>query len=139
MPAAVSVGVASVTALAFGLTPALVSTNSGGVDSGYADFMLAAWATVAAAGCVGRDRRWIALGVMMMAWTKPEGLPYGAAFALAAWCCSDRAALFAAAMGWAVGAAVLLPLQHELVRANRQPLPPSIFALARARGVSHRL
>ncbi|MEC8253594.1 MAG: hypothetical protein VX044_10285 [Planctomycetota bacterium] len=131
----VSVGVASVTALAFGLTPALVSTNSGGVDSGYADFTLAAWATVAAAGCVGRDRRWIALGVMMMAWTKPEGLPYGAALLLAAWVCSDRAALSAASLGWAAGAAVLLPLQHELVWADRQPLPASVFALALAPAV----
>lgn len=128
----VSAGVSAITAAAFGLTPALVSTHSGGVDSGYADFTLAAWATVAAAGCVGRDRRWIALGVMMMAWTKPEGLPYGAAFVLAAWCCSDRAALQAASIGWAVGAAVLLPLQHELVWANRQPLPASVFAIALA-------
>ena len=46
----VSPGLAAVTAAAFGLTPSLVSTHSGGVDSGYADFMLAAWATVAAAG-----------------------------------------------------------------------------------------
>ena len=128
----VSVSVAAITAAAFGLTPAFVSTNSGGVDSGYADFTLAAWATVAASGCVGRDRRWIALGVMMMTWTKPEGLPYGAAFMVAAWLCSDRATLFAASVGWTIGAAVLLPLQHELIWADRQPLPASVFAFALA-------
>ena len=125
-----SVGVAAITAAAFGMTPAFVSTNSGSVDSGYADFTLAAWATVAASGCVGGDRRWISLGVMMMAWTKPEGLPYGAAFMAAAWLCSDRSTLFAAAIGWTIGAAVLLPLQHELAWADRQPLPASVFALA---------
>ena len=128
----VTVSLAAATAAAFGLTPALVGTNSGGVDSGYADFMLAAWATIAAAGCVGKDRRWIAVGVMMMAWTKPEGLPYGVAFVLAAWLCSDRATLFPAALGLAVGAAVLLPLQHWLTWSDRRPLPASLFALALA-------
>ena len=131
----VAVGTAALTAAAFGLTPALVGTNSGGVDSGYADFMLAAWATVAAAGCIGGDRRWIAVGIVMMAWTKPEGLPYSAAFIVAAWCCSDRSALFAACIGWAAGAAVLLPLQHELIWAGRQPLPGSVFAIAIAPSV----
>ena len=128
----VSVGMAAVTAAAFALTPGLVGTNSGGVDSGYADFMLAAWATLAAAGCVGGDRRWITLGVAMMALTKPEGLPYGAALLAAAWFCSNRPTLFAAAFGLALGAALLLPLQHELVWGDRRPLPRSIFALALA-------
>jgi hypothetical protein len=126
----VSPGLAAVTAAAFGLTPALVSTHSGGVDSGYADFMLAAWATVAAAGCVGRDRRWIALGVAMMAWSKPEGLPYGGALVVAAWFCSDRSILFAASLGLAAGAGVLLPLQHQLVWADRAPLPSAVYAVA---------
>jgi len=128
----VSAGLAAITAAAFGLTPALVGTHSGSVDSGYADFSLAAWATVAAAGCVGGDRRWIALGVAMMAWTKPEGIPYGAAFVLAAWLCSDRATLLPASLGLAAGAAILLPLQHRLVWADRAPLPPSVFAAALA-------
>ena len=126
----VSPGLAAVTAAAFGLTPALVSTHSGGVDSGYADFTLAAWATVAAAGCVGRDRRWITLGVAMMAWSKPEGLPYGGALVVAAWFCSDRSVLFAASLGLAAGAAVLLPLQHQLIWADRAPLPSAAYALA---------
>ncbi|MGC6488069.1 MAG: hypothetical protein ACON4Z_10515 [Planctomycetota bacterium] len=128
----VSPGLAAVTAAAFGLTPALVGTHSGGVDSGYADFTLAAWATVAAAGCVTRDRRWIALGVAMMAWTKPEGLPYGGALVIAAWFCADRSVLFGASLGLAAGAAVLLPLQHQLAWADRAPLPPSVFAVALA-------
>lgn len=100
--------------LAFGAVPNLISPTSGAFDSGYADGLLGAWITIAAAGLVARDRAWLALGTLLAILTKPEGLPYAGAFVAAAWLCADKALLRPAVVGFCVGAVVWLPLQHDL-------------------------
>ncbi len=121
---------AAVGAMAFAMTPALLGPHGGGVDSGYADFMLCAWLTVAGAGCIGRDGRWVAFGVVLAVLTKPEGLPYAMALLAASWLCGSSGLVRATAVGLAGGALVLLPLQHELMFGDRRPLPWTVFPIA---------
>ncbi|MCB9885874.1 MAG: hypothetical protein H6838_10295 [Planctomycetes bacterium] len=100
--------------LAFALTPNLVNPTSGGFDSGYADGLLCACITVAAAGVIAGDRIWLALGLFLAVLTKPEGLPYGGAFVAAVWLVGDGGMLRAATVGWLAAATLQLSLQHDL-------------------------
>jgi hypothetical protein len=109
-------------ALAFALVPNLVNPTSGAFDSGYADGPLCAWITIAAAGLVARDRGWIVLGVLLTVFTKPEGLPYAGALVAAVWLRGDQALLRPAVIGLCLGAAVWLPLQHDLHTVGRSSI-----------------
>lgn len=109
--------------VAFACTPFLVSPTSGSVDSGYADATLAAWLTIAAAGCVLRDTRWIVCSVILVVLTKPEGLVYAGLLLGAAWLQGCRSVLRAAALGSVVGTVLLLLLQHELQFVDRAEPP----------------
>ncbi|MEZ6037802.1 MAG: hypothetical protein R3F29_10005 [Planctomycetota bacterium] len=126
---------AAMLALAFGTTPTLVTSSSGGVDSGYADFLLATWMTVAGAGIAARDRLWITLGVTLMVLTKPEGLPYAWALLAAAWLTASRAVLLPTAIGLVIGAATLLPLQHRLLHPDQPTLTWTVALAALAPSV----
>lgn len=116
----VAVGVGMV---AFACTPILISPTSGSVDSGYADATVAAWLTIAAAGCVLGDTRWIVCSVVLVVLTKPEGLVYASLLFAAAWLQGVRSVVRATALGSAVGTVLLFLLQHELRFADRAELP----------------
>lgn len=117
--------VAGLGMVAFACTPLLISPTSGGVDSGYADAALAAWLTIAAAGCVVKDMRWVVCSVILILLTKPEGAVYASLLLGAAWLGGCRSVLRGAALGSSIGMVLLLLLQHELQFADRAPPPMS--------------
>ncbi len=127
---------ALVAMLSFALTPNLVNPTSGGFDSGYADGMLCAWITVAAAGVVAGDRRWVTLGLFLAVLTKPEGLPYGGAFVAAVWLSGDGGMLRAATLGWLVATALQLSLQHDLATNGAENGLPLIITGCAALGAA---
>lgn len=117
--------IALVATLAVALTPNLVNPTSGAFDSGYADGLLCACITVAAAGAIAGDRSWLALGLFLAVLTKPEGLPYGGAIVAAVWLFGERGMLRAATGGWLAATTLQLSLQHDLATngaANGLPL-----------------
>lgn len=105
-------------ALAFAVTPNLVNPTAGGFDSGYADGLLCACLSVAAAGIVASHGAWLLLGTFLCVLCKPEGLPYGAALVASLWLAGNTTLLRCALAGWLGGALLQVPLQRDLLSAG---------------------
>ena len=100
---------------AFGLTPMLYSTGSGGADSGYAEILLGYVLTLCAAGLLLRFWPLLFLGSALLIWSKPEGLAYALLLLLVtAFACRGRSLHYAASIGLGIGLAAWLPLRDQL-------------------------
>jgi len=100
--------------LACGVTPTFVEATSGGFDSGYADGPLAAALAATALGITSRAPVFVAIGTLVTVMQKPEGLPYAGILAAAFWLGRDTVMLRASVIAGALGAAIVLALQHDL-------------------------
>lgn len=118
--------------LAAALTPMWIAPTSGAVDSGFAEVSLAASVTCVLAG-VARDRAlWIATGTFLAVLTKPEGIAYPLALALACWWLGSRRQLVALLMGHACGVVVWIPIYLKLSFSTVAPwtVPAATVTLA---------
>ncbi|PIE23860.1 MAG: hypothetical protein CSA62_05540 [Planctomycetota bacterium] len=105
----------SLLVLAFGLTPMLYSTGSGGADSGYAEILLGYVLTLCSAGLLLRFWPLLFLGSALLIWSKPEGLAYALLLLLVtAFTSKGRGLHYAASLGLAIGLALWLPLRAQL-------------------------
>lgn len=111
-------GLAIASALAVGLTPALVNPTMGGVDSGFADapFALGIAAITAAIAC--RDRWLFAASIAFCVLLKPEGMVFGALALAIVWAGRARALLWFGTLSYAIACGLWLPIQRRLVIAE---------------------
>lgn len=127
---------AALVAVAWGVTPMVLNPTSGGIDSGYADALLAVAVTAMVAGLASRDHVWLAAGIALGVWVKPEGLVYGGLVVAAAWLRADRALLRTAAWSWFAASGVWAVVQRDLQTLGSGPVPWALLsALAVVGGV----
>ncbi|MGK0434037.1 MAG: hypothetical protein ACJA0V_003189 [Planctomycetota bacterium] len=111
---------AVITAVA--VTPHLLTSGGGGVDSGYGECLLLLATTTVAAGLLMQSSLWFSLGIVLLIAAKPEGLPYAVIALVVALARGERrllwqgtAALACACMVWEPVRAALL---HQDYGAN---------------------
>ncbi|MFN3244053.1 MAG: hypothetical protein ACE37K_21280 [Planctomycetota bacterium] len=113
---------------AVALTPALLTSGGGAVDSGYAELPLLLATTTIAAGLLQRSALWFGLGIGLAVVTKPEGLFYGLGAAIVAFANGDRALLRSAWVAFALAAITWLPVRAELLHRDLDWLPLGVLA-----------
>ncbi len=130
-------GFACAAALAFGLTPVVMSPASGSFDSGYADAFAGVAVTAIVAGFAVGERLWLCAGIALVVWVKPEGLLYGGLATMLAWLGSDRARLAVAVASFVGAAALALVVQRDLQTLGHGGPPwPLLAALAVGGGLA---
>lgn len=110
-------------ALAYCVTPMVMSPTSGGFDSGYADAFLAVAVTATVGGLTLRDRLWTTAGIAIAVWVKPEGSLYGVLAIVLAWLGRDRAQLRVAVAAWTIALMAWSVVQRDLQSFGRAGLP----------------
>jgi len=131
---------AALVAVAWGVTPMVLNPTSGGIDSGYADALLALAVTTMVAGLAIRDHVWLVAGIALGVWVKPEGLVYGGLVVAAAWLGPDRVVLRTAAWTWFASAGVWAIVQRDLQTLGRGSVPWALLlALAVVAGLLPRV
>ncbi len=104
------------------LTPMFLAPTSGGFDSGYADGLMAAAIAITALGFVQRSSALLVAGAIVIAMAKPEGTAYAATLVVAVWLHGSRASVVAVGVGAAIGGALALALQQDLVHGGRSSM-----------------
>jgi hypothetical protein len=130
-------------AVAFAVTPMVLSPSGGGADSGYAEPLLALAVTATVGGLVGADRLLVVVGIALLVWAKPEGGLYGALAVAMAWLRNGRGPMLAATSSWCAAMALWLVVQRELLTFGRGgfagELPGAVLAIGGAVVATHRL
>jgi len=123
---------ACLVALAVALTPDLIGTGGGSVDSGYADAAHALALAAAAAGLLLDDALLVFAGALLLPFVKPEGTVHAIALALASLAFARPRLGTAATAGAAIALALWLPLQLRLAHAPPPDpaLPLGVIAAA---------
>ena len=124
------VRLAATTAVA--VTPYLVTSGGGAVDSGYSECLLLLATTTVAAGLLNRDGLWFALGIVLMLAAKPEGLPYAAVAIAVALARGERPLLWRGTAGFAFACIVWEPVRAALMHQDygaKWPLPALLLVL----------
>jgi hypothetical protein len=111
-------------ALAVALTPDLIGTGGGSVDSGYADAAHALALAAAAAALLLDDALLLGAAALLLPFVKPEGTVHALALAAAALACARPRLGVAAVLGAAAALALWLPLQLRL--AHAPPAGPAV-------------
>ncbi len=104
-------------ALGIGLTPDLIATGGGGVDSGYAEALHALVLATVAAALLLDDVVLLAAAAVLLPFAKPEGTVHVVALVVAVVAFAPLRSCVGAVVAAAVGLLVWLPLQLHLAHA----------------------
>lgn len=118
--------------LAVAVTPYLVGSGGGAVDSGYSECLLLLATTTVAAGLCNQNTLWFAIGIVLMIAGKPEGVPYAAIALVVALARGERRLLQSGTVGFAFACIVWEPVRAALLHEDygaRWPLVGLLLVL----------
>jgi hypothetical protein len=121
---------------AVAVTPALVSSSSGAVDSGYSEVALLLATTTIAAGLLNGAALWFGLGLGLAVITKPEGAFYAIGALAVVLARDDRALTRAAFVALLLAGVTWLPVRAALLHTAVGPAAPAAFVTAALGGAA---
>ncbi|MEC8253416.1 MAG: hypothetical protein VX044_09395, partial [Planctomycetota bacterium] len=115
---------------AIAVTPSLLSSSGGAVDSGYSELSLLLATTTIAAGLLNGAALWFGLGLGLAVVTKPEGAFYALGALAVVVARGDRVLTRAAFVALLLASLTWLPVRAALLHAAVSPAAPIAFAAA---------